>query len=269
MTTLVAPKAAEAHRSVLNVAARCGLVARGLVYLLLGWLALDIARGRSGQQANQKGAIAQLAQQRDGTALLIALAAGLAGYALWRFSQAAFGSRSEGRAVGPRLKALGRALVYAALCAVAIGFLSGSSGPGQAQQQEDLTRSLLRHTGGRWAVGAVAVVVIVIGGYLAFDGVRRGFARDLETHRMSSTTRHVVIALGVVGSVARGLVIMLAGGLTVVAAVTADPAKSTGLDGAMRTLAHQPAGPWLLGAVAAGLAAFGLFGLAAAAWARI
>jgi hypothetical protein len=85
---------------------------------------------------------------------------------------------------------------------------------------------------------------------------------------MSPTTRKVVARLGTVGTIARGVVFGVAGGLVLTAAITFDAKKSTGLDGALRTLAHQPYGPYLLGAVAAGLIAFGLFGFAAARWVK-
>jgi Domain of Unknown Function (DUF1206) len=269
MTALVAPRTAEAHHAVLNVAGRCGLIARAVVYGLMGWIAIDVARGKPSQQANQKGAIAEIAGKPGGTALLVALAIGLGGYALWRFSQAAFGSITDGRKAGPRAKSFARGVAYAALCAVTIGFLTGSSRSGQAQQQEDLTARLMHSMAGRWLVAIGGIVVVVVGGYLVVDGLRRGFARELDRARMGEATERTVIGLGVVGNVARGLIIALAGVLAVAAAITHDPGKSTGLDGAARTLAHQPAGPWLLGAVAAGLVAFGLFGLAAAAWTKI
>ncbi len=100
------------------------------------------------------------------------------------------------------------------------------------------------------------------------EGVTRRFAHQLNLAQMTETTRSTVLRLGVVGTVARGVVFALAGLLVVDAAVTVDPSKSTGLDGALRTLANRAYGTWLLGLLALGLIAFGLYGFAAARWAK-
>jgi hypothetical protein len=252
-----------------TVVARSGLVARGLVFIIMGWLAVEVALGRGRQQVNQKGALADLADRTDGRVLLLILALGLAAYALWRLSQAIWGSPATGRQAGPRVKALGSGLAYGFLCFTAIELLTGSSRSGQAQQQESTTARLMRHTGGRWFVAAIGIVVLIVGLAMIVEAVRRRFARELEVERMSAATRRVVLALGAFGSTARGVVIGVAGALVIDAAATADPKKSTGLDGALRTLARDPIGPWLLGLAALGLIAFGLYGIVSARWARI
>jgi hypothetical protein len=155
------------------------------------------------------------------------------------------------------------------LCFTAIELLTGSSRSGQAQQQESTTARLMRHNGGRWFVAAIGIVVLIVGLAMIVEAVRRRFARELEVERMSAATRRVVLALGAFGSTARGVVIGVAGALVIDAAATADPKKSTGLDGALRTLARDPIGPWLLGLAALGLIAFGLYGIVSARWARI
>lgn len=269
MTAMVATRASMAHRPAVNAAGRAGLVARGLVYLLLGWLAVEVALGHGKHEANQKGALATVAAQSGGTVMLIALAVGLAGYAAWRLSQAAFGTPSDGRKAGPRLKSLVRALIYGGLCAIAISFVVGSHGSSQRRQQADLTARLMQHTGGRWAVGLVGLIVVAVGVSMMVSGFRLTFLRELDTMRMSATTRKTVAGLGAFGSVARGLVIAVAGVLVIAAAVTTDPNKSTGLDGALRAFVHQEFGPWLLGLIALGLAAFGAYGLAAARWTKL
>jgi Domain of Unknown Function (DUF1206) len=244
-------------------------VARGLVYLLLGWLAIEVALGHSKHEANQKGALATVAAQTGGTVMLVALAVGLAGYAAWRLSQAVFGTPADGRKAGPRLKSLIRALIYGGLCAIAIGLVAGAHGSSQRRQQSDLTARVMQHTGGRWAVGAVGLIVVAVGLSMIVSGFRLTFLRELDTMRMGATTRKAVAGLGAVGSVARGLVIAVAGALVITAAVTTDPRKSTGLDGALRTFARQEFGPWLLGLIALGLVAFGVYGLAAARWTKL
>jgi hypothetical protein len=268
MSAATAARPALARRPVLHIAARVGLVARGLVYLLLGWLAIRIASGSSSQQANQKGALATVASQSGGKVLLAGLAVGFGAYALWRLSEAAFGTSAEGNGVGARLKSLLRGLVYVGTCIVAIRFLAGSPGNSQDEQQADLTARLMQHTGGRWLVAIIGLVVLVVGIGMAVSGFKRKFTQELQIGRMQPSTRKAVIAVGVFGNIARGLVVALVGVLILAAAITSDPKKSTGLDGALRTLAHQTLGPLLLGLIALGLAAFGVYGLAAAKWAK-
>jgi hypothetical protein len=252
-----------------RLAARSGLVARGLVYIVMGWLAVEVVLGRDRKQVNQKGALAEIASRTGGKLLLIVLALGLAGYALWRFSQAVWGSPENGRKASSRFKSLVRGLVYAFLCFTAVEILTGSSRTGQAQEQESTTARLMRHTGGQWLVAGIGLVVLAAGLAMIAEGVRRRFIRDLHAERMRASTRRMVIALGAFGSTARGVVIGFAGALIIDAAATADPRKSTGLDGALRTLAHDPAGPWLLSLGAVGLIAFGLYSIVSAEWARI
>jgi hypothetical protein len=126
----------------------------------------------------------------------------------------------------------------------------------------------MRHESGRWLVGLIGLIVVAVGVGLIIEGVRKKFQKQLRMHELSGPTRTVVVRLGMVGNIARGIAFALAGGLVVEAAVKFDAAKSTGLDGALRTLADRAYGPWLLGALAVGLIAFGLYGFAAARWAK-
>jgi hypothetical protein len=254
--------------TAMAAAARFGLGARAFVYLVIGWLAVQIALGQSSEPANQKGALAEVARQSFGSVLLWVLGFGFAAYAVWRLSEVAFGTASEGRKAGPRLQSLVRAVVYAALAATTFAFLAGRSGQGQAQQQETVTAKVMKHAYGRWLVALAGVVVVAVGLGMVVEGVRRRFERQLRLHEMSARTRAVVVRLGIVGTVSRGIVFTIAGALVVQAAATFDAAKSSGLDGALRTLADRPYGPWLLGVLALGLIVFGLYGFAAARWAR-
>jgi Domain of Unknown Function (DUF1206) len=127
----------------------------------------------------------------------------------------------------------------------------------------------MRHSLGRWAVGIAGLVVIAVGVAMVIEGLTKRFEKQLEMYELQGTTRTVVLRLGAVGTVTRGAVFALAGFLVLDAAITFDPKKSTGLDGALRTLAHQPFGPYLLGAAALGLIAFGLYGLASVRYAKI
>jgi hypothetical protein len=267
MTDALSNGRKAAQSPAMDALARLGLAARGFVYLVIGWLTLQIALGHHTQQANQSGALAEVARHSFGKLLLWLLAAGFAAYAIWRLSQAAFGTGAEGAKAGPRLKSLARGVIYAGFAVSTFAFIVGT-GKGQRQQQQAWTARVMRHTGGRWLVGLAGVVVIVVGVAMVVEGVRRKFEQQLEMGKLHGTTRTVVLRLGMVGTITRGLVFALAGFLVVDAAISFDPKKSTGLDGALRTLAHQPFGPWLLGAAALGLVAFGLYGLASVRYAK-
>jgi hypothetical protein len=248
--------------------ARFGLAARAFVYMIIGWLAFQIALGHHTHQANQRGALAEVAQGGAGLALIWVLGVGLGAYALWRLSEAAFGTGPDGNKKGARAKSAVRGLVYAGVCVSTFAFAAGTSRTGQAQEQQSLTARVMRHDAGRWLVGVAGVMVVVVGIAMIVEGVTRRFEKQLRMQEMSHTTRQVVSRLGMAGTIARGAVFVVAGILVIAAAVTFDPHKSSGLDGAMRTLAGQPYGPWLLGVLAVGLIMFGAFGFAAARWAR-
>lgn len=248
--------------------ARLGLTARAVVYLLIGWLAVQIARGHGSHEANQRGAIAEIAQQKYGLVLLWLLGLGLAAYALWRLNEAAVGTAATGRKKGPRLRSLVRGAVYAAFAVMTFSFIAGSSRQSQSQQQVTMTARVMRHDAGRWLVGLIGLIVIAVGLMLIVEGARKKFTKQLRMSQLSGRKGTFVVRAGMIGNIARGLVFALAGVFVVDAAVTFDPAKSTGLDGALRTLADRSYGPGLLGILAAGLIIFGLFGLAEARWAK-
>ncbi len=248
--------------------ARFGLAARAFVYVVIGWLAVQIARGHGSHEANQRGALADIAQHSFGIALLWILGIGFAAYAIWRLSEAAFGTAAEGKKPGPRLQSLVRGIVYAAFALTTFSFIAGSSKRGQSQQQATLTGRVMKHGYGRWLIGLIGLIVVVVGLGMIVEGLRKKFEKQLRMDELTGRTRTVVVRLGMIGTTARGVVVAVAGVLVVDAAVTFDPQKSTGLDGALRTLADRAYGPWLLGALALGLIAFGLYGFAAARWAK-
>ncbi|MHB8450645.1 MAG: DUF1206 domain-containing protein [Mycobacteriales bacterium] len=248
--------------------ARFGLAARGFVYIVVGWLAIQIARGHGKHQANSRGAFAEIARQSYGSTLLWILGFGLAAYAIWRLSEAAFGTAADGRKAGPRVQSLLSGIVYAVLSATTFSFIAGAAKQNQSQQQVNLTARVMKHTYGRELVGVVGVVIVIVGLVMIVQGVLRKFEKQLRMDQLTGAIRTGVVRLGTVGTIARGIVFAIVGALVVEAAVTFNAGKSTGLDGALRTLANRPYGPGLLGALAVGLIAFGLFGVAESRWAK-
>ena len=198
--------------------ARAGLTARGVLYILIGWVAILVALGQTSRQADQQGALQLLAGKPYGLVSLWLLAIGFAGYALWRLSEAAFGVTGEGNGAGPRLKSLVRAVVYAGFAGLTLHVISGTQGS-QARQQQDLTAKVMHHSGGRWLVGISGLIIVIVGLALMVEGLRRKFLKYLQTSRMSPRTRRVVELLGMTGTTARGAVFALAGVLVIEAAV--------------------------------------------------
>jgi hypothetical protein len=255
----------------MRTAGRAGFVARGVVYLLVGYIAIRVAFGSGGGEADRQGALRQIAAQPFGTALLWTLAAGFACMTLWRAAQAVFGSGSSGGKdkTGSRLLNAGRAVFYASVCWGTAAYAAGSGGSsGSDQKSKDWTASALKLPGGRWLVGIVGAGFVVVGVVLAVRAAQRKFLKKLDTGRMPRRARTPVTAAGVAGGIARGAVFAGAGVFVVVAAVRFEPDKAKGMDDTLRSFAHTPAGPWLLVLTAVGLALFGLFSFASARWRR-
>ena len=243
-----------------------GLTARGVVYLLIGVLAVLLARGARGTHVDQAGALSEVLSRSSGSVLVAALALGFLAYALWRLSEAAFGVTGERGSTFARVKSLARGLVYLALTVTAVAALRGSVQT-QAHQQETFTARALSHTGGRMLVVLVGSIVVVVGLSMVVEGWKLAFMKNFRA--VPADVRPLVVALGRVGHIGRGLVVALVGTLIVSAGWTLDPHRSGGMDGAFRTLLAQPFGAVLAVAAALALMAFGVFGLAEARYRRV
>ena len=249
--------------------ARAGFAARGLIYGIIGVLAIKLAVGVGGATTNQQGAMKAIAHQPFGKVLLILVAIGLAGYSVWRLIHALLGHGPEDSdSRFERVAAFGSGVVYAGLCAIAVEILlgSGSSGSGSTHKT---TAGVLDWPGGTWLVGIAGVVLIGIGLFQGYRGLSKDFLKDSKTEQMSAWVRHWIEWIGTFGHLARMVVFGLVGVFLIKAAVDYNPNKAVGLDGALAKLAHQSYGPFLLGIVAAGLVAFGLYSLSDARYRRI
>ncbi|MGA6155893.1 DUF1206 domain-containing protein [Stenotrophomonas sp. NPDC087984] len=261
----------QAGSRAIEAAARWGLATRGVLYLLIGVLALRIALGDRGEQADRGGALQVLAQQPFGAALVWAVGIGLVCMALWRLSEAVFGAAGpDGGAARKRLAGAARAVFYGVVAYSVLSFATGEQGSGSSDRQsQDVTARALDLPYGRWLVAAAGTAVAAAGVWIAVRALRRGFRKHLKVGAMSRRTRRAVEALGVCGGVARGAVFAVAGGFALSAAVRYDPGEAKGIDDTLRTFAGTAAGPWLLMAVALGLALFGVFSFAMARWRRV
>lgn len=233
---------------------RGGWVAKGILYVVVGVLAVQVAIGGGpDESADQEGALRAVRDQPFGVVLLGVLAVGLALYALWRLLDAATGTSDStvdraGHAIS--------GLVHAGLAVLAVGLLLDGSDDGGGDPAPTLTARVLDAPGGRWIVGAVGLALAGVGVRFVAEGVRRTFLDDLDE---GSSERRWLEPLGVVGNVARGVVFLLLGWFVVRAAVQHDADEAKGFDAALQTLAGRPYGPALLLLVALGLIAYGLF----------
>ncbi|WP_328869070.1 DUF1206 domain-containing protein [Streptomyces sp. NBC_00287] len=267
-----APTEPKAAASTAEGAARAGLAARGVIYLLVGVLALQIAFGDRHRQADRPGALAELSDKPFGSVLLWALGTGLVGMALWRLSEAVFGSVGrDGRKPRKRLLALVRCLFYGFVAySVLLFAASGDNGGGGGstdEQSRDITATALDLPAGQWIVGIGGAAIVVAGGWIGVRAMRRSYRGKLKLGEMSRTGQRLTDVTGVGGGVARGLVFAALGAFAVRAAVDYEPDRAKGLDDTLRSFAETALGPWLLAAVAFGLLLFGLFSFAMA-WRR-
>lgn len=253
--------------------ARAGLVAKGLTYCIVAALAINVAVGGGGDVEDRQGALHEVAQSSLGRILLAALAFGLAGYAVWRFTQALLGRTLETGERESALKRIGiaaRGALYAWLAFVCAELVFDADEPaGQGKDEKELTARVLDWPLGRWIVAAVGLAVLAAGAYNLYRGLSRKFRKDLKEGQMGGEERRWYSVVGVIGHMARGVVFVLAGFFIVRAAWEFDPKEAIGLDGALAKLANAEYGPFLLGAVAAGLFAYGLFCLVQARYRKV
>lgn len=250
--------------------ARFGYGARGVVYGLVGGLALLAAIGSGGQTGGSRSALQSLLSQPFGKIWLILIALGLFGFCAWRILEALTDADHRGsdmKGWGVRGAHLISGVIYAGLALSALNLALGrGSGGGEDQAAQDWTAWLMSQPFGQWLVGLVGLAVAGAG--LAF--IWKAW-RGNVTDRLSLPTgrRDWFVTIGRMGFAARGIVFLMIGGFLILAALHASSSQVHGLGGALQTLQQQPYGWVLLGLTALGLFAFGLFGLIQARYRHI
>ena len=254
-----------ADSDTLEHLARVGLIAYGLVHLLVAWLALQLAWGAGTESADQSGAMATLAEQPFGTPLLWAVALGLIALAVWQAAELFrwhHGWTATGKTRTKALRKSGNALVkaaiYVTLAVLAVRFALGS-GKSSSQSQQETAAGVFGWPAGQWLVGAAGLVLVGVGAWHVRKGLNKHFLKQIDTTGCSPGATRLVTRLGQVGFPGKGIALALVGGLLVYAAITFDPEKAQGLDGALHTVVQLPFGRILLTLVALGIAAFGAF----------
>lgn len=251
---------------------RAGLVAKGISFGLVAVLAIGVAIGAGGKTTDRQGALRTLSHHAYGKVLLIALAVGFGGYALWRLAEAFLDRRGEGGGAKALLKRAGflaRGLVYAALCVTAVSILVGRGGGGGGQSQDRATAGVLGWWHGRWIVYAVAAGIAAAALWNAFRAITGKFRKNMRTEEMSKREKQILNAVGFAGHLARAIVFGIAAWFLARAAHDYRPSEAVGLDGALSKLAHESYGSVLLGITASGLLAYGVFCLFQARYRKV
>ncbi|MGA8047326.1 MAG: DUF1206 domain-containing protein [Dermatophilaceae bacterium] len=243
--------------------ARLGYAMSGLIHLLIGWIAVQVAWGIGGgsQEADQSGALARVASTPTGPFLLWLAVAGFALLALWQVTEAVVGS--HGGEWTDRAKAAGKAVLYAVFAFTAFRVTQRAGGSSE-ETTDSLTAQIMSAPGGQVLVGLIGLAVIAGGGYHIWKGWTRGFLEDLDDH----PARFVEVA-GRAGYIAKGIALIIVGGLFVSAALSAQASEAGGLDAALKTLRDQPFGPYLLTLVGVGIAGYGVYSFGRARHARL
>jgi hypothetical protein len=266
-----------ADSPVIKFLGRAGFFARGVEYVVIGWIAVEIAFGHSGTQADKSGALQALGKNAAGQVALWLLAIGFIGMALWRLSEACLGTSEAGepeqdkrKDIAKRVLAVGKAAVYGVLAWSVLEYLTGTGGTQSSDTESvDWTATLMQHPGGQVLVGLIGAVLVGVGVVLAYQAWKEKFLKSMDLSSCSRRARQAIEWLGRIGGIARGAVFVTAGIFLIVAAVDAQPGQAKGIDSALRSLAHTPAGPWLLAVVALGLIMFGLFSCCEARWRKV
>jgi hypothetical protein len=254
--------------------ARLGYAAKGIVYLIIGALAVELAVGRGGATTDQRGALRTIYEQPFGKFLLGVVAVGLIAFALWSFIQAVFDTEGKGKDAKGILGRIGYAAVgisYGLLAVGAIELVAGTGNGGQSSTSsaQDWTGKILHYPAGIFLVVLIGLIVLGLAGYMLYRAYSANFKNKLALQQMGSQVRKWGIYLGRFGYAAMGVVFCIVGLFLIIAAVKHDPNDAKGLDSALQVLLHQPFGPILLALVALGLFAYGVYSFVEARYRRM
>ncbi len=252
--------------------ARIGYAAKGVVYIVIGVLAVLTASGFGGEAKGTRGAMRSIARQPFGTVMLSIVAFGLVAYVIWRWVQAVTDADDKGtkaKGIALRLGYAGSGFIYAGLALSAARIVFGARDDSKPSAAKSWTASVLEFPFGNWLVVLAGLGVIGYGLYQCYKGYKAKFRKRLKEGEMSERGIKWAARCGRVGFIARGIVFLIVGGFLIEAALRYDSSQAEGLDGVLQALVQQSFGPWLLGGMALGLIAYGLYMLIEARYRRI
>jgi hypothetical protein len=242
--------------------ARFGYISKGVVYGIIGLLAAQAAIGTGGETTDAVGALEALVEQPFGQILLALIAIGLIGYVLWRFVEAIKDPENKGsdaKGLLQRGSYILNGLIYAGIAYSAVRILLGLSTNNNGNAPADWTARILAQPFGQWLVGTGGAFIIGLGFYQFYKAFTTKFRREFNLTDLTEREKKWVIGICRFGLFARGVVFCIIGWFLIQAATQYDPQAAGGLDKALQTLGEQAYGPWLLGIVALGLVAYGIY----------
>lgn len=261
-----------AYSPLMETLARVGYGVRGLLYMMMGFLALQVAFGKGGAPTDMKGAIAAIGKQPGGMIFLWVILIGLVSYSLWGVVRAVFDPLHKGHDAKGLLARGGflfSAASYALLIPGTYGLVRGVGGGSSSGATQQSLSKIIASPLGHWAIGLAGLAVIAGGVHQIIAGFNNSFDKQFQTYAMSAEEVKIATQLGRFGTATRGLIFALVGGLLCLAAYKSNANQAIGIDTVLKTLLSQPFGIWLLGIVAAGLIAFGIYSMLSAAWFRL
>lgn len=257
----------DRHPEVVT-AARVGWVAKGVLYVVLGVLAGSLvvgSGGGGGEEVSQSGAVQELASTPLGTIGLWLVAIGLVLHVVWRLASVLLPAESSAKVWAIRVGYVASAIAYGALAWTAASLaMGGSGGEDQESQVDEVTRTVMEATAGRWLIGLAGLVIVGVGVAFVHRGWTRGFTDELKPGGVGPVDQQTLHRLGVIGWIGRGLMLLIVGWFVLQAALRFDPEEAKGIDGALRDVTEASWGPLLVGLVAVGLIAFGVYSVLSA-----
>ncbi len=279
-------KVREARQAASDVAtssgmvmlARLGYAVKGVLYIVIGFLALLLATGHGGSATDRNGALQAIYNsplgEGFGRFLMIVITIGLFGFALWSLIQAIFDTENKGHKAKGIIARLGYAIVgisYALVGVVAfqIATTGASNSKSSTSSTQNWTGLLLKQPAGVLLVILLGCIVLGVAAYLFNKAYKASFTQYMNLSTLRANVRQAAITIGRVGNAALGVVMAIVGIFLIIAAVKHDPSDAKGLDSALTELLQQPFGPWLLGLVALGLLAYGVYSFVEARYRKV
>ncbi len=261
-----------AYSPTMDRLTRLGYAIKGLIYIIIGLLAIQGALGKSSTPADQLGAIAAISKLPYGMLALWIVLIGLISYSLWGLIRAFLdpfhkGNDTEGLLI--RGGYLVSAVTYASFILPTYELITGAGGGSQSHQTVKFVAAVMSTTWGRVGVGILGLAVVAGGFYQIYLGITSNFDKQFKPYALNPQQLKIAKQLGRYGTIARGVVFALVGFFLCLAAFYANPSTAKGFNGALNFLARQPYGLWLLGIIALGLIAFGIYSVMSAAWFKL
>ena len=242
--------------------ARLGYFSKGVLYLVIGILALNVALNTRGQTPDTQDALQTIESQPFGQVLLMIIVIGLVGYSIWLFARGIMDTEDEGSdmsGLGRRVSFVARAVGHLVLALIALQLLLGSGGESDGNNTASLAARAMEQPWGRWLVGLVGLGFIAVGLSRLYLAYSERFREKLQPNKMSSAEWDWMLWTGTLGIASQGVVLLMIGSFLSQAAIQYDPSEARGLGGTLQELLEQPYGPWLLGLMALGFIAHGIY----------